>query len=298
MKQFFNKTSALSMVAIFAVLPIAAMAQSTSSYATDVDSPKETAKIHELQEQIKELNKRLDKLENEKIAKGSQIKPNSINTNAAKPSITKTNAIKPNAEIKTKTEIKPKVEVKANTPAITKGENITKPDLANHNPAINKANTKPDWSNNSTNTAKPNDYSASPDVTVPKTSAGLFQSAMVDNQNGEYAGAERKLNELVTSFPNAPEKLEAYWFLGETRYVQKKWSPAAQAYVKYLQLAPKGPKSSDSLVRVAATYRELGDSAQRCLALKEYKKRAANGTISPVLKARANAEIAKGLCPN
>ena len=122
-----------------------------------------------------------------------------------------------------------------------------------------------------------------------------LQSAKTKIQAGEYQNAEAILTDFTDNHADDANAPEAFWLLGETRYVQQAWAPAAQAYVAYLNKAPTGPKVPDVLVRIAGAFRELGDNGQRCKALNEYKRRAPNP--SAILKARADAEMAKAPCP-
>ena len=123
----------------------------------------------------------------------------------------------------------------------------------------------------------------------------VLQTAKTKIQAGEYQNAEAILTDFTDNHADDANAPEAFWLLGETRYVQQAWAPAAQAYVAYLNKAPTGPKVPDVLVRIAGAFRELGDNGQRCKALNEYKRRAPNP--SAILKARADAEMAKAPCP-
>jgi TolA-binding protein len=134
-------------------------------------------------------------------------------------------------------------------------------------------------------------------ITTPSVfdATKILQTAKTQIQAGQYQNAEAILTDFTDNHADDVNAPEAFWLLGETRYVQQAWAPAAQAYVAYLNKAPTGPKVPDVLVRIAGAFRELGDNNQRCKALSEYKRRAPNP--SAILKARADAEIAKAPCP-
>lgn len=163
---------------------------------------------------------------------------------------------------------------------------ISKPIPQETTPALadTVSTQKPD-----TNTAA---EAPSPNLAVKPEDA--VKTATVALQAGDYDSAEKILANYTETTPDAKDAPQAYWLLGETRYVQQSWGPAAQAYVAYLQKAPTGPKVSDILVRLAGTFRELGDNGQRCKALQSYKERTPNPPA--ILKARADAEIAKAPC--
>ena len=129
----------------------------------------------------------------------------------------------------------------------------------------------------------------------PPSAEALFNAAQLALQRGDYLTAETNLNTLVTNFPTAPEGIEGRWLLGEARYVQSAWGPAAEAYLSYLDAAPQGRRASESLVRLAGAFGQLGNAKMRCSALGEYRRRTPNPDAT--LKARADAEAARSPCP-
>jgi len=136
---------------------------------------------------------------------------------------------------------------------------------------------------------------APPAPAPPPGAEALFNAAQLALQRGDYLTAETNLNMLVTNFPTAPEGIEGRWLLGEARYVQSAWGPAAEAYLSYLDAAPQGRRASESLVRLAGAFGQLGNTKMRCSALGEYKRRTPNPDAT--LKARADAEAARSPCP-
>jgi TolA-binding protein len=130
----------------------------------------------------------------------------------------------------------------------------------------------------------------------PPISPAIFlTNARMALQTGNYPVAEANLTQLIWVHPVSPEASEGRWLLGEARFVQTAWGTAAQAYVDYLKAAPNGPRASEALIRLAGSFRQLGDNRQRCLALAEFKRRAPRPDAT--LKARADAEIAAAACP-
>lgn len=129
----------------------------------------------------------------------------------------------------------------------------------------------------------------------PAGAQALLGAAQLALQRGDYLSAESNLNNLVTNFPTAPEGIEGRWLLGEARFVQSAWGPAAEAYLSYLDAAPQGKRASESLVRLAGAFGQMGNAKMRCAALVEYKRRTPNP--DPTLKARADAEAARSPCP-
>jgi TolA-binding protein len=128
-----------------------------------------------------------------------------------------------------------------------------------------------------------------------ETGEQLFQAAQQGLARGDYGGAEAKLTRLLAQFPDGPEALEARWLLGEARFVQSAWGPAAEAYLAYLNAAPQGKRASEALIRLAGAFGQLGNEKMRCSALAQYQRQ----TTKPdaTLKARADAEMARSPCP-
>jgi TolA-binding protein len=134
-----------------------------------------------------------------------------------------------------------------------------------------------------------------PATAPPPGAESLFTAAQLALQRGDYLTAESNLTNLVANFPTAPEGIEGRWLLGEARFVQSAWGPAAEAYLSYLDAAPQGRRASESLVRLAGAFGQLGNAKMRCSALVEFKRRTPNP--DPTLKARADAEVARSPCP-
>ena len=144
----------------------------------------------------------------------------------------------------------------------------------------------------------PQDAQASVGDEAPAPPAGpesLFTAAQLALQRGDYLTAESNLTHLVANFPTAPEGIEGRWLLGEALCVQSAWGPAAEAYLSYLEAAPQGKRASESLVRLAGAFGQLGNAKMRCSALVEFKRRTPNP--DPTLKARADAEVSRSPCP-
>ena len=134
-----------------------------------------------------------------------------------------------------------------------------------------------------------------PATAPPPGAESLFTAAQLALQRGDYLTAESNLTNLVANFPTAPEGIEGRWLLGEARFVQSAWGPAAEAYLSYLDAAPQGRRASESLVRLAGAFGQMGNAKLRCSALVEFKRRTPNP--DPTLKARADAEVARSPCP-
>lgn len=128
---------------------------------------------------------------------------------------------------------------------------------------------------------------ALPDGASPVT---VLREARMSLQTRDYQLAETRLSALVQTWPDAPEAIEGRWLLGETRFVQQAWAPAAEAYVAYLSASPDGRRVPEIYIRLAGVFRNVGDEAQRCRALGAFRD--AFPDPGPVMQARYTQEAA------
>ncbi len=135
----------------------------------------------------------------------------------------------------------------------------------------------------------------SPIVEKALSAEELLGAVKLSIQNSEYPSAKENLKVLMENHKETKEGIEAHWLDGELNFLSKDWLGAAKDYVAYLKIAPNGPRVSDVLIRLASSYREMGDNRQRCLALNAYKERTPKPNA--IQKARADDEFAKGTCP-
>lgn len=128
------------------------------------------------------------------------------------------------------------------------------------------------------------------------TPVSALRDARLSLQTRDYPAAERSLAALVSTWPDALEADEGRWLLGETRFVQQSWGPAAEAYVAYLGRAPEGRRVPEIYIRLAGVFRNVGDEAQRCRALNAFRDTFPDA--GPVMQARYTEEASRGAaCP-
>ena len=107
-----------------------------------------------------------------------------------------------------------------------------------------------------------------------------------------FVEAEKYFNIFLGENPDDPLASNAYYWLGETFYVQKNFQKAAISFAKGYQKFPKGNKALDQLFKLALTFINLGKNEDACASFsklelefpnaseriknraKEYKKRA------------------------
>ena len=81
-----------------------------------------------------------------------------------------------------------------------------------------------------------------------------------------FSEAEKSFKAFIGEHPNDPLASNAYYWLGETYYVQKKFQLAAISFARGFQNFPKGNKSIDQLFKLALTFMNLGKNEDACAA--------------------------------
>ena len=78
--------------------------------------------------------------------------------------------------------------------------------------------------------------------------------------------AEKSFKAFIGEHPDDPLASNAYYWLGETYYVQKKFQLAAISFARGFQSFPKGNKAIDQLFKLALTFMNLGKNEDACAA--------------------------------
>ena len=107
-----------------------------------------------------------------------------------------------------------------------------------------------------------------------------------------YVESENAFKVFIGEHPKDPLASNAYYWLGETYYVQKKFQLAAISFARGYQSFPKGNKALDQLFKLSLTFINMGKYEDACASFsklevefpkapkrisnraKEYKKRA------------------------
>jgi tol-pal system protein YbgF len=109
------------------------------------------------------------------------------------------------------------------------------------------------------------------------------EPAMGDDPREQYNQAFRLLNQ--TRYEEAGEAFEAftqkygddplignaYYWLGETRYIQRDYVKAADSFRQGFEVLPSGPKAPDNLLKLAMTLRALNRNDDACTVLNQIK---------------------------
>ena len=81
-----------------------------------------------------------------------------------------------------------------------------------------------------------------------------------------FSEAEKYFNIFLGENPNDPLASNAYYWLGETFYVQKQFRKAEISFAKGYRKFPKGNKALDQLFKLALTFINLGKNEDACAA--------------------------------
>jgi len=88
---------------------------------------------------------------------------------------------------------------------------------------------------------------------------------------GDYPGAEMALSQYLQYNPEASDRGEANFWLGESLFVQQQYNAAAESYIAAMRANGSGPKAPDALVKLGASLREMGQVGEACTALNSFK---------------------------
>ncbi len=104
----------------------------------------------------------------------------------------------------------------------------------------------------------------------------LLERASSDLRARRFGSAEAGFKSFLRKYPSDRLASNAQFMLGETYYVQKNYSRAAQTYLKGYRKYPKGGKAGATLLKLGMSLRKLGQKQQSCAAFEavtgKYKK--------------------------
>jgi tol-pal system protein YbgF len=86
----------------------------------------------------------------------------------------------------------------------------------------------------------------------------LYETAYGYLLQQDYAAAEAAFEEFLTRYPNDHLTADAQYWLGETLFVQRRYKPAGQAFLRVVQNHRQSTKAPNSLLMLAMTLEQLG----------------------------------------
>lgn len=110
--------------------------------------------------------------------------------------------------------------------------------------------TNPSLNHQETKTETPAQPKSPPKNEGVENEASAFRSAYKVFLNGNYDRASVEFNRFVTNYPSTTLTPQAYYYLGESLYVQKQYDPAKQALEQVLSNYPSSKYRSHALYKL------------------------------------------------
>lgn len=112
----------------------------------------------------------------------------------------------------------------------------------------------------------------------------LYETAYGYLLQQDYGAAEVAFEEFLRLFPQDRLAADAQYWLGESLYVQRRYKPAAQAFLKVVQSFQGSSKVPGSLLKLAMTLEQLGQ--KDCALFSELDSRHPNASADIKSKAK------------
>jgi tol-pal system protein YbgF len=122
----------------------------------------------------------------------------------------------------------------------------------------------------------------------------IFARARTRLLDGDFAGARDGFQAFTTQHGDHPRAGEAWYWLGETHFVNGDLQDAADAYIASLRADQRGERAPDALVRLAASFAGLGQTGRACQLLGSFAREYPNA--SDDARRRAERERARTGC--
>jgi tol-pal system protein YbgF len=122
-----------------------------------------------------------------------------------------------------------------------------------------------------------------PAINEASSAKELYETAYGYLLQQDYPAAETAFEEFLNRFPNDHLTADAQYWLGETLFVQRRYKPAGQAFLRVVQNHRQSGKAPNSLLMLAMTLEQLGQ--KDCALFSELESKHPNAPQD--IKARA-----------
>lgn len=109
-----------------------------------------------------------------------------------------------------------------------------------------------------------------PQQTEPPEPSELFRVGRNRLLDGDFGGAQERFATFTSAYPQHELAGQAWYWLGETHFVQGDFQSAADAYLASLRAERSGPRAPDSLVRLAGSLAAMDQLAEACSVLDSF----------------------------
>ncbi len=124
-----------------------------------------------------------------------------------------------------------------------------------------------------------------PSAAQAETPKDLYETAYGYLLQQDYGAAEVAFEEFLRRFPGDRLAADAQYWLGETLFVQRRFKPAGQAFLKVIEAHKTSAKVPNSLLKLALALEQLGQ--KDCALFTELETRHPNAAADVKSKARA-----------
>jgi tol-pal system protein YbgF len=114
----------------------------------------------------------------------------------------------------------------------------------------------------------------------------LYDLALASLKDNKLKEAEKKFDSFLENYPNSKLRGNAYFWYGEVFFKQKIYDKASINYLKGYKQFPKGPKASDSLLKLALSLGELDKKKEACNMIGKLEKEFPSRAASSVKRAK------------
>lgn len=105
----------------------------------------------------------------------------------------------------------------------------------------------------------------------PKQAKVQFENALVLLQDEQYEEAEQAFTQFVSDYPNNAYTGNAYYWLGESFMLSKRYDKAAVNYLQSFSKYPKNDKADLSMLKLSSALNMLGKKKEACAMLTKLK---------------------------
>ena len=110
----------------------------------------------------------------------------------------------------------------------------------------------------------------------------------------KYDESAKSLQAFLTKYPKGSYADNAYYWLGETFYLQKTYDKAAVQFMRGYQHAPKGTKAADNLLKLGMSLADLKKTKEACTTFRKLIQEFPDSSL--ITNQRAQSEVKRWKC--
>ena len=150
------------------------------------------------------------------------------------------------------------------------------------------------YSNGSSIAGPPTITGGAPNIASGNDVSKLAEIGLEKMQEGSFSQAQTIFKQYLQLNPDAGDRGDVYYWLGETYYIKGGYTDAADAYIASMRAAPSGSYAPEAMIRLAATARALGQKEMACQTLASFPGQYPNA--SAAVRGKAKLETQRSGC--